>query len=36
MGKRDGEHEAEIEGDFTYMDSKNSVFLDLGYFLLGT
>lgn len=29
----DGEHEAEIGGDFTYMDNKSSVSLDLGYFL---
>lgn len=32
----DGQHEAEIGGDFTYVDNKRSVVLGLGYFLLWT
>jgi len=36
MGKRHGEHKAEIEGGFKYMDNKDSVFLGLGVCLLWT
>ena len=36
MGKRDGEHKAEIEGGFKCIDNKDSVFFDLGFCLLWT